>query len=424
MFKNFIQKKLETYVKKYLARHKPKLIIISGSVGKTSTKFAIATVLSQKYRVRMHEGNHNTHMSVPLAILGIDYPDNIRSLGAWLKVRRAALKRIKSKTDDCDVIVQELGADTPGDVAYFGTYLKADIATVTAVSPEHMEFFKTLDEVAKEELAVSNFTRLLLINRDDINAEFSKYVTTPNIDTYGLGGAPEYRLETNDANLHGASGALIMGSKGKIAVKLQVASESGLKTAIAAAFVGEKLGLSGEQIAAGVANIVAPPGRMNILKGFRGSTILDDTYNASPLAVSAALQALYRESAPQRIAILGDMNELGQASEAEHTKIGQLCNAWLLDWVVTIGPESKKYLAPAAQKKGCRVISFDDPTSAGAFVHGVIEQNAVILVKGSQNGVFAEEAVKLLLHNPEDEAQLVRQTPAWLAAKHKQFALV
>lgn len=422
MFKNFIQKKLERYVKKYLYKHRPKLVVISGSVGKTSTKFAVATVLNEKYRVRMQTGNHNTHMSVPLAILGIDYPDNIRSLGAWLKVRRAALQRIHSKTSDCDVIVQELGTDTPGDIAYFGTYLQADIAIVTAVSPEHMEYFKTLEEVAKEELGVGNFARHLLINRDDIDSQFSKYVTTPNIDTYGLGGLAEYRLETSDANIHGATGRLIMNGNGTIPVSLHLASESGFKTAIAAAFVAEQLGLGPQQIASGIAKILPPPGRMNILKGFRESVIIDDTYNSSPLAVSAALQTLYRQSAPQRIAILGDMNELGETSETEHRKIGQLCNAGLLDWVVTIGQETKKYLAPVAERSGCHVKSFNDPISAGGFVHSILEKNAVILAKGSQNGVFAEEAVKLLLHNTEDEAQLVRQTPAWLEKKHKQFA--
>src|SRR3990167_6598495 len=126
MFKNFIQKKLEKYVRKYLAKHKPKVVLVVGSVGKTSTKLAIATVLSEKYRVRVHEGNHNTSMSVPLGILGIAYPENIRSLGAWLKVRKAAKQRIKSKDSDCDVIVQELGTDQPGDIPHFGTYLHGD----------------------------------------------------------------------------------------------------------------------------------------------------------------------------------------------------------------------------------------------------------------------------------------------------------
>lgn len=421
MFKNFIRKKLEKYAKAYMAKHQPKLILITGSVGKTSTKFAIATVLSEKYRVRVHKGNHNTHMSVPLAVLGVDYPDDIRSLNAWLRARKAALQRIKSETNDCDVIVQELGTDTPGDIPHFGTYLTADIAVVTAVSAEHMEFFGDMDAVAQEELAVSSFTRLLLINRDDIDSRFARYVAPPNIDTYGLGGLAEYRFETSDASLRGAAGRFIMNGNGEIPAKLKVASESGIKAAVAAAYVGEKMGLNPHEIANGAAKITPPPGRMNILKGFKNATIIDDTYNSSPLAVEAALQALYRESTPQRIAILGDMNELGKDSAKEHMKIGELCNSGLLDWVVTIGPQSEKYLAPAAVASGCQVRSFPDPISAGGFVRSILENNAIVLAKGSQNGVFAEEAVKLLLLTTSEESQLVRQTPRWLEMKRQQF---
>lgn len=422
MFKKFIQKRLESYAKKYLAKHQPKLILVTGSVGKTSTKLAIATVLSEKLRVRVHKGNHNSELSVPLAILGIDYPDNIRSLGGWLKVRQAARERVGEATSDCDVIVQELGTDKPGDIPHFASYLTADIAVITAVSPEHMGFFKTIDVVAEEELAVARFSRQTLINRDDIDGRFARDIATPNIDTYGLGGIAEYRFETADSSLTGASGAFIMASHDEIPASLKVASESGIKAAVAAAFVGQTLGLDANQIAAGAAKISAPPGRMNILRGLEQSIIIDDTYNSSPLALAAALEALYKQSAPQRIAILGDMNEFGEASRAAHEKAGALCNPELLDWVVTIGPESKKYLAPAAQKRGCQVKSFDDPLSAGAFVHKILEEHAVVLAKGSQNGIYAEEALKILLHDTEDESQLVRQTPAWLAKKHKQFA--
>lgn len=421
MFKNFIQKRLEKYAKAYIAKHEPKIVLITGSVGKTSTKFAIATVLSEKYRVRVHHGNHNTHMSVPLAILGIDYPENIRSISAWLKVRKAALQRIKSKTNDCDVIVQELGTDAPGDIPRFGTYLMADVGIVTAVSAEHMEFFSTIDAVAQEELAISKFTRLLLINRDDIDSKYAQYVATSNIDTYGLSAVAEYRFEASDISLHGAFGTVIMNGNDEITTALKITSESGIKAVVAAAYAGEKMGLNLQEIARGVTNITPPAGRMNILKGFKNTTIIDDSYNSSPLAVEAALQALYRESSPQRIAILGDMNELGKESEQEHTKIGRLCNSALLDWVVTIGPQSEKYLAPAAIAGGCLVRSFSDPISAGSFVRSVLEDNAVVLAKGSQNGVFAEEAVKLLLRTTSDESQLVRQTPYWLEIKRKQF---
>src|SRR5690606_18500166 len=127
MFKTHIQKKLESYVQKYFVRHPDvKLIVVAGSVGKTSTKTAIATVLAYRYRVRMHKGNHNTGFSAPLAILGIEYPENIRSLWAWMGVFRQARRRIKQPAD-VDVIIQELGTDKPGDIAEFGRYLRPDI---------------------------------------------------------------------------------------------------------------------------------------------------------------------------------------------------------------------------------------------------------------------------------------------------------
>lgn len=422
MLKKHIQKTLEKYVRKYIAKHKPKVILVTGSVGKTSTKLAIATVLSEKYRVRVHAGNHNTHMSVPLGILGIAYPDNIRSISEWMKVRKAAKKRIKAKESDCDVIIQELGTDSPGDIAHFGTYMYGDIAVVTAVSPEHMEFFKTLDAVAQEELGVSNFARATAINRDDVDGQFAQYIQTPSITTYGLGGAAEYRFNIEDQSLKGAIGKLILPTIGEVAVSLKVTSESGIKSAIAGAFVGHQLGMSPQEIVAGMTKITPPSGRMNVLRGLKNSLIIDDTYNSSPLAVEAALNTLYKAATPQRIAILGDMNELGEASTAEHEKIARLCNPDMLHYLVTVGPQTKQHLAPAAMQKGVPTKSFDDPISAGAFVHSILERDAVVLGKGSQNGIFIEEALKILLHETEEEWQLVRQSPEWLAEKDKQFA--
>lgn len=421
MFKQFIQNKLEKYVRKYIAKHQPKLVLVTGSVGKTSTKLAIATVLSEKYRIRVHEGNHNTNMSVPLGILGIAYPDNIRSVGEWLKVRKAAMQRIKSNQSDCDVIVQELGTDKPGDIAHFGTYLRADVSVVTAVSPEHMASFKNIDAVAKEELEVCNFSELTAINRDDIDGKFAEYITNPEIDTYGLGGAAEYRFLIEDEAAGSIKGKLITPSLSDISVELKVVSESGVKAAVAAGFVAERLGLDPEEISRGLANITAPIGRMNMLRGLKQSTIIDDSYNSSPLAAEAALNTLYKQEAPQRIAVLGDMNELGEVSAAEHTKLGKLCKGNLLSWVVTIGPESEKYLAPAAKINGCQVKSFQDPIGAGAFVHKVLEDKAVVLFKGSQNGVFSEEAIKSILHDPEDLGKLVRQDAHWQEIKAAQF---
>lgn len=116
MFKKLIQKKLENYVKAYFKSHPQiKLVIVAGSVGKTSTKMAIATVLSERFRVRVHEGNHNAELSAPLAILGIEYPTSLKSISSWMAIFKAARARIRQQ-DDVDVVIQEVGSDRIGQI--------------------------------------------------------------------------------------------------------------------------------------------------------------------------------------------------------------------------------------------------------------------------------------------------------------------
>lgn len=421
MFKKILQWRLERLTKKYLKRHKPKLVVVTGSVGKTSTKMAIATVLAERYRVRVHEGNHNTHLSAPLAIMGVDYPEDIRSFAAWRSVFQAIKLRLQMD-DGAQVIVQELGTDAPGDIQQFGRYLHPDIAVVTAVSPEHMEFFHDLETVAREELAVAKFSALTIVNREDIEARFAKYADTHSIDTYGLAEPAEYRIELDETSpLEGKMGRFVLPGSDPIPVSLQLVGAHNVKAAAAAGAVGAKLGLTTQQIAVGIAKIAPVAGRMRLLGGVNGSTIIDDTYNSSPLAVRAALDTLYAIDASQRIALLGSMNELGEYSADAHGEIGRYCDPAKLEWVVTIGRDAREFLAPAAKQMGCQVKSFDSPYDAGGFVHGVIKPGAVVLAKGSQNGVFAEEAVKVLLHDADDEEKLVRQSSAWLERKHQQF---
>ncbi len=421
MMKKIILSLLERRVKKYLKKHKPLLVIIAGSVGKTSTKHAIATVLSERYRVRAHEGNYNTLFSVPTALLGVAYPEDPHSISEWRSVLKAMDLRIR-QDKDVDVIVQELGTDSPGDIKEFSRYLTADIAVVTAVSEEHMEFFGTLDAVAQEELAVASFARHTIVNRDDIAEGYAKFADTHSIDTYGLDEKAEYQLVVEPASpLDGRIGKLKTPEWGEIPLTVQLIGDHSLKSAVAAACVGAKLGLTSQQVAIGVSKIKPVPGRMQVLRGLSNSMIIDDTYNASPLAVAAALKTLYEIETPQRIAILGSMNELGTTSPQAHEKIGLLCDPTKLDWVVTIGQEAQKYLAPAAVKNGCQVKTFLSPYEAGGFVNSVLKPEAVVLAKGSQNGVFAEEAVKVFLHQAEEESQLVRQSPFWLKKKSEQF---
>lgn len=423
MFKAYVQRKVERYVKRYFRKHpEVKLVVVAGSVGKTSTKRAIATLLSQKYRVGMHEGNHNTNISAPLAILGVKYPENVKSIGAWLSVFRAMKQRIH-QPPTFDVIVAELGTDHPGEIARFAKYLSPDIGVVTSVTAEHMEFFKTIEAVAAEELAVANFSKLAIINRDDIESRFAELLTNPNIDTYGTTGAAEYRFEIKDFSVEkGYSGSVITPEYAEsILANVRVIGEHSLRPAMGAVAVAVKLGLGPHEIAAGLKQIRAVPGRMNLLRGMEEALIIDDTYNSSPLAAASALQTLYNLQAPQRIAILGTMNELGDSSEVEHQKLGAMCDPSLLAWVVTVGEDAERYLAPAARARGCQVRSFKTALEAGAFVHKVVERGAAILAKGSQGGVYLEEAVKMLVMLTEDD-KLVRQTPEWLHVKEEFFS--
>lgn len=425
MFKKYIQKKLETYIVRYFKKHpEVKLVVVAGSVGKTSTKVAIATVLAQKYRVALHEGNHNTHLSAPLAILGVEYPENVKSVGAWLSVFRAAKKRINEPTGT-DVIIQELGVDRLGDMAKFARYLHADIGVVTSVAPEHMLYLKTMENVAKEELGVASFSKLVLINHDDVAGTYASYLTNPNITTYGTSGAAEYRFEGKDFSIEKGHTGLIIAPEffdEKVEVDIHVVGEHNIRPAVAAATVGIKLGLTPNEIRAGLDAIRPVKGRMNILEGVEDTTIIDDTYNSSPSALSAAIQTLYQLQTPQRIALLGSMNELGPSTGIEHETIGKMCDPSLLAWVVTIGEDAERYLAPAARANGCQVKSFKTALQAGAFVHQVLEPGAIILAKGSEGGIYTEEAVKILLHSTDDEEQLVRQSARWLETKRIFFS--
>jgi UDP-N-acetylmuramoyl-tripeptide--D-alanyl-D-alanine ligase len=423
MFKNYVQKKLERYVKKYFVKHPDvKLVVIAGSVGKTSTKQAIATLLSRKYRVRLHEGNHNMSISAPLVIMGIEYPENIKSVSAWLSVFRAMRERIREPSD-VDVIVAELGTDHPGEIAHFATYLQPDIGVVTSVTEEHMEFFQTIEAVAEEELGLANFSKIAIINRDDIDGHFADLLKNPTIDTYGTTGAAEYRFEIKDFSVEeGYIGQVITPDfEQAITATIKVVGEHSLRPPMGAVAVATKLGLGPDEIAAGLKLIHAVPGRMNVLRGVESSIIIDDSYNSSPLSAASALQTLYSLQAPQRIAILGSMNELGSSSATEHEKLGAMCDPSLLAWVVTVGDEAEKYLAPAARARGCQVKSFKSAIDAGAFVHSVMEKGAAILAKGSQGDIYLEEAVKIIAMMTEDD-KLVRQSDAWMKTKDEFFS--
>lgn len=410
-------------------RHQFPVVAVVGSIGKTSTKFAIAQVLQQRYRVRFQAGNYNDLVTVPLVFFDQPEPSLLNPF-AWLATIFAIERRLHRPLD-FDVAVIELSTDGPGQIAQFARYVDCDITVVTALTAEHMEFFDDIDHVAAEELSVASYSHELIANCSLAPSRYFS-VATP-LTTFGLpGDNPDFAIghikglksSPNQPTADQLTFTITEQGKAWLKPQFSAVAQSEVYSATAAALVAKKLGLTDNQIEAGIAKIQPVSGRMRRLAGIHGSTIYDETYNASPEAVKAALDSLYATQAPQKIAILGNMNELGRFSAQYHTEVGEYCDSRQLQLVVTIGPDANQYLAPAAMKQGCLVRTFDDPYSAGEFVKSQLQPGAVILAKGSQNRVFAEEAVKLLLAHPSDAQQLVRQSTQWLRKKQKQFKKV
>lgn len=414
--KNLLALWMERHVVALRRKHHFKLVAVAGSVGKTSTKLAIAELLGQSVRVRYQKGNYNDRLTVPLVFFAQKQP-SLYNIFAWFRVigEQAALVH---QPYDYDVVVVEIGTDGPGQMKNFA-YLKPDITVVTAVTPEHMAYFGTLDAVAQEELTVFSFSKQVLVNADDTpgkylaGKEFVAYSLTTNL-------AHNYYAKASNQQVDGQHLVLDLPS-GKITAKVSYAGQHGAKVALAAASVAELLTVAPKDIELGLAALHPFAGRMQLLAGQQNSLLIDDTYNSTPIAAQAALDVLYDAKAPQKIAILGSMNELGDYAKQAHEEVGNYCDGAKVDMVVTIGADAKRWIAPAARANGCVVHSYNSPYEAGHFVRKQLKQGALVLVKGSQNGVFAEEALKQLLAHPSDREKLVRQGPYWLKLKKKQF---
>jgi len=410
---------LERQVVRLRQKHDFTVIAVVGSMGKTSTKAAIARTIGATKRVVWQNGNYNDRVTVPLVIFNQKLP-TLWNATAWSKIWRQNKQMINGEYP-YDVVVVELGTDGPGQLAEFA-YLQPDLLVVTAISPEHMEYFKTVDAVAAEELSPATFSKRILINDDDIDARYVKqYLAGHDHMAYGFESETTYCvLKRQQDDLTGQKLQLQLAKK-QLEVKTVLLGLQGAKVVTAAAATADLIGLDALQIKKGLDTIEQFAGRMQILSGIKNSTLIDDTYNAAPLTVMVALEVMYRTKAPQRIAILGSMNELGEYTPDAHREVGAYCNPKKLDWVVTIGADAARYLAPVAKKQGCKVKICDSPYEAGQFVKKHLQEKAIVLAKGSQNGVFAEEAVKMLLADPHDASKLVRQSSWWLQKKDRQF---
>ena len=384
--------------KRYLKKNKPKVVAITGSVGKTSTTQAIGTVLSQGLRVRVTLHNYNSDIGVPCSIFNQQIPSRLKNPVAWVWVLvKNEFKLLKKAS--FELLVLELGTDNPGEIAEF-SWLKPDVAVITAVAPEHMEKFVTIEAVAKEEMAVADYSDKVLLNKDSVGHEFLQFMHNQEVYNYQLSDLDSLSFKPEE---------------------LSVVGEHSLQAVCAAIAVGKQFGLSDDQLRRGVQAIQPVKGRMSKLSGVKNSVLIDDTYNSSPEAVFAALDYIKTQDSPQKIALLGNMNELGESSKDSHEEVGRYCKEIGLDLVVTLGPDANEFTAPAATDAGCLVMQTRTPYEAAEVIEREMREGALVLLKGTHNKVFAEEAVKLLLADTADLDRIVRQSPFWMKKKNDCF---
>jgi UDP-N-acetylmuramoyl-tripeptide--D-alanyl-D-alanine ligase len=377
-----------------LRKYQPGIIGVTGSVGKTSTKEAIYCVLRNIRNVRMSGGNFNNEIGLPLAILG-DY-SKIGGLFFWCRVIGAAIFRLIVRTDYPEILVLEYGADRPGDIKYLLDIAKPQIGVITAIGdiPAHVEFYSGPDAVAREKsklveaLMAAGFA---ILNFDDEAVLDMKDRTRAHIITFGFGARSEVRV-TNFENRSE------QGRPAGISFKLEYAGsfvpvrlddcfgKAQAYAAAAAAAAGLAFGMNLVKIAEALGYYQSPPHRQKILAGVKGSYIIDDSYNASPLSMHAAIDTVKSLKIDGRkIAVLGDMLEIGKYALDAHQEIGHRV-AQVFDILFVIGPRAK-FIADGAHENGLNkknIFRFDTADNAKLKVQEIVKKGDLILVKASR----------------------------------------
>lgn len=423
ILKSIVAQILALLAKGVIEKYRPLIVMVTGSVGKTSTKDAAAAVLGVRYHLRASEKSYNSEFGVPLTIIGAKNP--WENPAAWVRVFKDAFALILLPSHYPKLLVLEVGADRPGDLARILRFVKPDAVIVTRLPdvPVHVEAYASPQAVRDEEFAPAYALTSgspLVISADDPNAVTMASRLSAKITTFGFAEGSDVRLEGYSffeegevcgmeavLNVKGESHTLrVPGALGKsqlYAPAAAIACALSLDTPLALALEG-------------AASYVAPAGRGRIIPGKNSSLLIDDSYNASPAAVEEALSALQLLSEKgRRIAVLGDMLELGRYSAEEHERIGVFAAA-KVDILVAVGIRSRA-TANAARKAGMpdtQVLSFDTANEAAEVLEALVREGDSILVKGSQS-IRTERIAERLLRNPEDRSKLVRQESEWKA---------
>lgn len=419
-----------------LKKYQPEIIAVTGSVGKTSTKDAVATALGSSSVIRKSMKSQNSNIGVPLSIIGAD--NQWESVVGWLRVLAHGFFVAFGNVIYPKTLILEVGTDHPGDITSIASWLKPDTVVVTGVPdiPAHIAFFHSADAVLNEKAELVRHMRgggTLIINGDNERTRTLIHNHYGRVISYGLKEGSDLiatHIEPIITEKSVTGGETLLRYRGmRFRINHKVTSvpceihgtigEPSVLSVLAGCAVALARGVDLVNSTQQFKNHVSAPGRMRILDGVGDTTIIDDSYNSSPIAALAALDILQLLPVRgRRIAVLGDMRELGIKSKEAHELVGKRV-ADVADLLITVGEESY-ILADAALTAGMKLeniksYGYGESKRAGADMAKQLHAGDVILVKGSQNMIRMEHFVKEIVAEPNRAKELlVRQEDEWL----------
>lgn len=418
-FRKIVLRLLKSMAMYRMKKFNGKIIGITGSVGKSSAKDAIFTVLNTQFKVKKTKKNMNSDFGLLLTILDIESGFSSAPKWSWFLIKGLFNCFMR---DHSEVLLLEFGIDKPGDMDFLVSVVKPDIAIVTEISPVHMDEgqFENLQAIFDEKSKLVEALRehgIAILNIDnDIVANFAKKRGKKSTVTFGKNREADFWASQIKQSLEGLDFILHHDNK-RYDVHAEVIGEYQAYVILPAIACGVLMGMPVENAVAALKKYALPPGRMNVVPAMNEAIILDSSYNASPEAMKEALKTLAEVGGTRRkIAVLGNMNELGKHSKIMHEMIGEVVPQ-CADILITVG-DLAVTIADKAKEKGMNeknIFSFKTSLEAAGFFAEKIKKNDIILVKGSQNNVRLERFVKALMANPEQAKELlVRQEPVWL----------
>lgn len=348
-----------------------RVVALTGSQGKTSVKEMTAAILAQCGPVLSTHGNLNNDLGVPLTLLQIDAEHHFA--------------------------VIELGANAGGEIAYTAALTQPDVAHITNVAPTHLQGFGSLQGVAagKAELwqgLVPGGTAVLNLDDELVVAGFSAGAAVRRIGISASGKAEaDYALDHyDDAGIAGGT-CQLRTPQGQVSIQLVLPGRHNAANALAATALAMEAGADLQQVVAGLSTMRPVKGRMQVRRGRRGASVIDDSYNASPASFHAALLVLARQPG-LRIVVAGDMGELGNAAEAQHAAIGHLARELGIERFIGVGPLSRF----AVEEFGATGQHVADRAAAVTLVEPLLDIGVCILVKGSRSASMEHVVDKLV----------------------------